>query len=526
MTFNKKIIVIACISALSAPAMAATGGDGVGTPVCGYDIGSKNIACGSNAQANGGMATTVGFGSDASSNGTAYGFWSAAGDAATALGGNAMATGTLSIAIGSETVASGFGSIMIGAGGSAAGQDSVAIGNFATTTGSSSVALGAGSTDGGKNNVVSVGGVGAERQIINVAAGTATTDAVNLGQLNAVETIARSADAKATTALTTANSADAKATTALTTANSADAKATTALTTANSADAKATTALTTANSADAKATTALTTANNASAQVADLSSKAVTYSDAATVTLRDNNGSGTVVHNVADGVTNRDAANIGQLNSTEVRIMAAVHTLIETGACTYTGGNLQCGGAKATGQNSVATGTNALSSGAGSVATGTNARATGTNSVALGAGSVATGTNSVALGAGSVATRNNTVSIGNPEAGLSRVLTGVGRGVLPTDAVNVEQFKEGLSTTLRNANRYAAQATASALAIPHAHINSGHNNAVAVSVGQYDGYSAIGLSYSHRIDNNAEIQAGVGTGGSNIAARAGINVSW
>ncbi len=476
----KKIMVLAVISTLSAHAMAASGGDGVATPVCGIDV--NNTACGGNAQAVGGMATAIGWGADAAGAGTAYGFWSTAAGSATAVGGNAMAAGVASIAIGAETIATGMSSIMVGNWGAARGQDSIALGTFATTNGTGSVAIGAGSTDGARSNVVSVGDVGAERQIVNVAAGTATTDAVNLGQLNAVETIARNADSKATTALTTANSA--------------------------------------------------------SSQVAELFSKVVTYSDAATVTLRDNNGSGTVVRNVADGAAANDAANYGQLTTAEIRIMAAVHTLIETGACSYSGGKLQCGGASATGQNSVASGTNALSSGLASVASGTNARATGTNSVAVGAGSVATGTNSVAVGAGSVATgtnsvavgagsvatRDNTVSIGN--AGAARILTGVGRGVLPNDAVNVEQFREGLSQTLSSATRYAAQATASALAIPQAHIQSGHSNAIAVSVGHYDGYGAIGVSYSHRVDNHASVQLGVGSGGSNIAGRAGFNVSW
>jgi autotransporter adhesin len=46
------------------------------------------------------------------------------------------------------------------------------------------VALGYNSTDGGLSNVVSVGSVGGERQIVNVAAGTRATDAVNVGQMN------------------------------------------------------------------------------------------------------------------------------------------------------------------------------------------------------------------------------------------------------------------------------------------------------------------------------------------------------
>ncbi|MBN3819057.1 hypothetical protein G3N57_21660, partial [Paraburkholderia sp. Se-20369] len=55
------------------------------------------------------------------------------------------------------------------------------------TAGTNSVAIGANSTDGGRSNVVSVGAPGAERQVTNVAPGTQGTDAVNVNQLNAVQ---------------------------------------------------------------------------------------------------------------------------------------------------------------------------------------------------------------------------------------------------------------------------------------------------------------------------------------------------
>lgn len=70
----------------------------------------------------------------------------------------------------------------------ATGKDSTAVGSGAISTGSNSVALGSNSTDGGRGNVVSVGSVGAERQVTNVAAGTQGTDAVNVNQLNAAIT--------------------------------------------------------------------------------------------------------------------------------------------------------------------------------------------------------------------------------------------------------------------------------------------------------------------------------------------------
>ena len=66
----------------------------------------------------------------------------------------------------------------------ATGLNSTAIGSGAVATATNSVALGNNSNDGGRANVLSVGSIGNERQITNVAAGTEGTDATNLNQLN------------------------------------------------------------------------------------------------------------------------------------------------------------------------------------------------------------------------------------------------------------------------------------------------------------------------------------------------------
>ncbi|OQR36461.1 hypothetical protein BWR15_09065 [Pseudomonas sp. T] len=70
-----------------------------------------------------------------------------------------------------------------GAGAEASGANSAAIGTRAKATASNSVALGNDSI-ADRSNSVSVGSAGSERQITNLAAGTADTDAVNLAQLN------------------------------------------------------------------------------------------------------------------------------------------------------------------------------------------------------------------------------------------------------------------------------------------------------------------------------------------------------
>ena len=65
-------------------------------------------------------------------------------------------------------------------------NNAVVLGHNAKVTGEGGVALGAGSV-ADRANAVSVGSTGANRQIINVAAGTEDTDAVNVSQLNAVK---------------------------------------------------------------------------------------------------------------------------------------------------------------------------------------------------------------------------------------------------------------------------------------------------------------------------------------------------
>ena len=88
---------------------------------------------------------------------------------------SADANGTAPVASGTQSTAGGNGAV-------ASGTSSTAVGNNAQATGNNSVAIGAGSV-ATQANTVSVGSVGNERQIVNVAAGTQATDAVNVSQL-------------------------------------------------------------------------------------------------------------------------------------------------------------------------------------------------------------------------------------------------------------------------------------------------------------------------------------------------------
>lgn len=176
-------------------------------------FGENATAIGRNAIASDDMATSVGgslfftqgptsffattqasaFGTSALGAGaTSSGEW------ATALGAAARATGDSSIAAGSwydrngdglfsfteTSTAAGAGASAFGAGSQAAGINSVALGSGSTANADGSVALGNGAV-ADRANTVSVGATGSERQIVNVAAGTQATDAVNLSQLQA-----------------------------------------------------------------------------------------------------------------------------------------------------------------------------------------------------------------------------------------------------------------------------------------------------------------------------------------------------
>ncbi|KVG30511.1 hypothetical protein WJ30_18475 [Burkholderia diffusa] len=107
----------------------------------------------------------------------------ATGNNSTGLGQNANASGSGSAAIGQDSNASGSNSTAVGQGSNASGENAIALGQGSTASGKDAVALGQNSV-ADRENSVSVGSVGNERQITNVADGTAPTDAVNVRQMN------------------------------------------------------------------------------------------------------------------------------------------------------------------------------------------------------------------------------------------------------------------------------------------------------------------------------------------------------
>ena len=92
-----------------------------------------------------------------------------------------------SIVMGNENAITGVSNVIsFGHQNEITANNAVAIGSGAGVSAEGGVALGAGSV-ADRANAVSVGSTGANRQIINVAAGEADTDAVNVSQLNAVK---------------------------------------------------------------------------------------------------------------------------------------------------------------------------------------------------------------------------------------------------------------------------------------------------------------------------------------------------
>ena len=143
--------------------LEAGGGSGGGA---GGGSGSDYIGAGK-----GDNSLVVGAGTDAS------------GSNSSAIGQGSSASGSNGTAVGQGSSASGSGGTAIGQGSSASGSGSTAIGQGSSATHNNSVALGAGSTTD-REGSVSIGSEGAERQLTNLKAGSAPTDAVNVQQLN------------------------------------------------------------------------------------------------------------------------------------------------------------------------------------------------------------------------------------------------------------------------------------------------------------------------------------------------------
>lgn len=171
--------------ATAAEALAVGSGAGAGS-IASTAVGSGAAALSVNSTVIGSAATT---GSNAP-NSVAIGYH------ADAEGANTMAFGTSSMAAADSSISFGYNaytsssaanSIAVGTNALTNASDGVALGANTLVNASGSVALGTGSL-ADRANAVSVGTSAQQRQIVNVAAGTQNTDAVNVSQLTGVTT--------------------------------------------------------------------------------------------------------------------------------------------------------------------------------------------------------------------------------------------------------------------------------------------------------------------------------------------------
>ncbi|MCS6474278.1 hemagglutinin, partial [Burkholderia thailandensis] len=172
-------------------------------------VASNNVSMGTRATESQSDEITIGKGANAS------------GAQSISIGTGNVVSGKGSGAIGDPSTVSGAGSYSIGNNNTVANSNTFVLGNGVTTTQDNSVVLGNQSTDRAAvavssetingttynyagvaspaNGVVSIGGVGTERQLINVAAGqvsATSTDAINGSQLYATNQAVIAEDAK------------------------------------------------------------------------------------------------------------------------------------------------------------------------------------------------------------------------------------------------------------------------------------------------------------------------------------------
>ncbi len=152
-------------------------------------VGEKAIAFGQNAIADGNFSVAIGD----SANIDANSVYTSSGAYSTAVGAASGAWGTQAAAVGYNAKAAGRNAVALGYSASASATDSVAIGASSIANreaGTVGLYAPTGTNDStwkATSGAVSIGKSGTTRQIINLAAGTADTDAVNVAQLKKVK---------------------------------------------------------------------------------------------------------------------------------------------------------------------------------------------------------------------------------------------------------------------------------------------------------------------------------------------------
>lgn len=225
---------------------------------------------------------------------------------------------------------------------------------------------------------VSVGAVGRERQITNVAGGTVDTDAVNLRQLRALESQISTGDANAV-------------------------------------------------QYDNAGKTLVTLAGGAAGtRITNVAAGAVNATSTDAVNGAQLDATNTTINNVTTTVTNLDNS-VNNINVSGTRYYRANSTLAASDAA---------------GTESIAAGGGAAATAANTVALGSNASASQANSVALGAGSsTAVGARTGYTGFALTPLQNSAGEVSVGSAGAERQITHVAAGSNDTDATNVAQLR-------------------------------------------------------------------------------------
>ncbi|MFM0109262.1 YadA family autotransporter adhesin, partial [Paraburkholderia rhynchosiae] len=387
--------------------------------------GVHALAAGAGASAAGVDATAVGAGAHASATGSA------------ALGAGAVANATNATSIGVLATAGGLNATAIGAYSAVSGDGSIALGYGASASVDNAVALGRNS-QADRANTVSVGSGGNERQIANVAAGTADTDAVNVAQLNTVSGQSAATAAKLDGAVMYDQNPDGSVNRNSVTLGGSGAVIHNVA--AGSAD------------TDAVNVAQLNTVSDQGAATAAKLDGAVMYDRNPDGSINRNGitlgGGGAVIHNVAAGTADTDAVNVAQLNTVSGQSAAIAAKL--DGAVTYDqnpDGSIN--------RNSITLG------GSGAVIHNVAAGSADTDAVNVaqlktvsdqGAATAAKLDGAVMYDQNPDGSINrNSITLGGGSASGGAVLHNIGDGVDASDAVNLGQLNAAVNGAVGNA---------------------------------------------------------------------------
>jgi autotransporter adhesin len=298
------------------------------------------------------------------------------------------------------------------------------------------VAIGAGSVADAPDTL-SVGDVGAERKIVNVAAGTiaaSSTDGVNGGQLYTTnQNLAAEAISRASADTTLQGNIDAEASTRAsadaTLQGDIDAEASTRAaadtTLQGNIDSEASTRAaadtTLQGNIDAEASTRAT---------ADATLQGNIDAEASTRASADAGLQGNIDAEAAARVAAYDLLEANLTGETVARIVADQAQSVQIGALNnrLDGPSIAFGTSSSATTNAVAIGVGQMANGNGAVAIGDPNNAMGTGAVAIGADNAAIGNGAIAIGNMSIATGEGAVGLGNGSVALGNGTVAIGLG--------------------------------------------------------------------------------------------------